>query len=50
MDLEVNVKMEQKPLHYDGSVQAEHESQQPASEPLQITDEMSNPYFIESGE
>ncbi|WP_191561532.1 hypothetical protein [Metabacillus idriensis] len=47
--------MEQKPLHYDGSVQAEHESQQPASEPFQITDEMrknlgSNPYFIESGE
>lgn len=46
---------EQKPLHYDGSVQTEHESQQPASEPLQITDDMrknlgSNPYFIESGE
>ncbi|MGG4489141.1 hypothetical protein [Metabacillus idriensis] len=47
--------MEQKPLHYDGSVQTEGEHQQTSSEPLKITDEIrknlgGNPYFIEINE
>lgn len=49
------MKMEQKPLHYDGSVQAEGDYQLTSSEPLKITDEMrknlgGNPYFIEINE
>ncbi|WP_282034602.1 hypothetical protein [Metabacillus indicus] len=48
--------MEQKPMHYDGSIQAENENASAAAaEDLQITDEMRknigfNPYFIEKNE
>ena len=54
--MEVNRKMEQKPVHYDGSFQlGQATNEAVVTEPFQMTDEMRinigrNPYSLDTNE